>query len=212
MSAPIHRLREEWLRRVGDAMASTIEKAAGAPLPQNWRVSCGFMSQGIRSKAIGQCWSPEASKDGATEIFITPRLDDAAKVAAVLAHEMIHACLPGIGHGKPFVKAAKEIGFAAPVTKFNPTDALWAWLLPIVEAAGPYPHAEIIGAARAAGAPKKQNARMIKAECPSCGYTVRLARKWIETKGAPICPEHFRPMMTEGLIVIREEEGEDRGE
>ena len=37
-------------------------------------------------------------------------------------------------------------------------------------------------------APRKQAARMLKCECLGCGYTVRTARKWLETAGAPLCP------------------------
>ena len=29
---------------------------------------------------------------------------------------------------------------------------------------------------------------MLKCECAACGYTVRTARKWLETAGAPLCP------------------------
>lgn len=29
---------------------------------------------------------------------------------------------------------------------------------------------------------------MLKCECSTCGYTVRTARKWLETAGAPLCP------------------------
>ena len=34
-------------------------------------------------------------------------------------------------------------------------------------------------------APRKQSVRMLKCECQACGYTVRTARKWLETAGAP---------------------------
>ena|GEM_PF-3007831 len=37
-------------------------------------------------------------------------------------------------------------------------------------------------------APRKQAVRMLKCECQACGYTVRTARKWLETAGAPLCP------------------------
>jgi hypothetical protein len=29
---------------------------------------------------------------------------------------------------------------------------------------------------------------LLKCECQACGYTVRTARKWLETAGAPLCP------------------------
>lgn len=36
---------------------------------------------------------------------------------------------------------------------------------------------------------------MLKCECSTCGYTVRTARKWLETAGAPLCPvEGHGPM------------------
>jgi len=34
---------------------------------------------------------------------------------------------------------------------------------------------------------KKQTTRMIKAECPSCGYTARISQKWVDV-GLPTCP------------------------
>lgn len=37
-------------------------------------------------------------------------------------------------------------------------------------------------------APKKQATGMPKCECAACGYTVRTARKRLETTGAPLCP------------------------
>jgi hypothetical protein len=29
---------------------------------------------------------------------------------------------------------------------------------------------------------------MIKCACPSCGYTARTTRKWLDAAGAPVCP------------------------
>jgi uncharacterized Zn finger protein (UPF0148 family) len=37
---------------------------------------------------------------------------------------------------------------------------------------------------------KKQSTRMLKAQCPRCDYTVRVSRKHLSEKGAPICPIH----------------------
>ena len=42
----------------------------------------------------------------------------------------------------------------------------------------------------AVAAPKKQSSRLLKAECESCGYTVRVTRKWVDQVGAPHCPTH----------------------
>lgn len=40
-----------------------------------------------------------------------------------------------------------------------------------------------------AGPRKKQRARLLKAVCGRCGYTVRVTRKWIDV-GPPPCPAH----------------------
>lgn len=49
------------------------------------------------------------------------------------------------------------------------------------------PHARLDTAGETI-APRKQAARMLKCKCQACGYTVRTARKWLETAGAPLCP------------------------
>src|SRR5919109_3178501 len=35
--------------------------------------------------------------------------------------------------------------------------------------------------------PKKQSTRLLKAECPECGYTIRLTKRWAAL-GLPSCP------------------------
>lgn len=63
-----------------------------------------------------------------------------------------------------------------------------SWLNRIA-AAGPLPHARL-DTGDETTRPKKQAARLLKCECEceACGYTVRAARKWLETVGAPLCP------------------------
>jgi hypothetical protein len=56
---------------------------------------------------------------------------------------------------------------------------------PILEAGGPYPHAELSKTAT-----KKQGTRLLKLQCPICPYTVRITRKWLDSVGPPACPEH----------------------
>lgn len=184
--------REEWLRALAAMMVPFIEKATGKTMPK-FRVSCGFPStggvRGGKKWTRGQCWAAVASKDGHAEIFINPGVDDAYTVAAILAHELIHAVMPEAGHKKPFQVAAAKIGHQKPFTSACPTPAFDAWALHLIEQCGSYPHRELM-AVRAAGAPKKQKSRMIKAECEYCGYTARIARKWIAEVGAPHCPQH----------------------
>lgn len=47
-------------------------------------------------------------------------------------------------------------------------------------------------------APKKQTTRMLKCECPQCGYTVRTTRKWLDV-AVPVCPVHGHEMELEGV-------------
>lgn len=46
------------------------------------------------------------------------------------------------------------------------------------------------GDGRQSSGPKKQSARMMKCECTECGYLVRTAKKWLDEKGPPHCPDH----------------------
>ena len=41
---------------------------------------------------------------------------------------------------------------------------------------------------------KKQSTRLVKVLCPGCGYTLRTTRKWLDERGAPICPCNLKPM------------------
>lgn len=201
MTKQLSKLREDWLRRIAEAMAPKIEEATGQKLPP-FRIACGFPSRnplkGGKKWTRGQCWSAAASADGHAEIFLNPGIADVETLAPIIAHELIHAALPLAGHKRPFQIAAKKIGHVAPFTTSNATEDFWAWAREIVEAAGPYPHAEL-AAVRAVGAAKAQTNRHVKAVCEQCGYTIRTARKWIAEKGAPICPEHFEPMICEGV-------------
>jgi hypothetical protein len=53
----------------------------------------------------------------------------------------------------------------------------------IIDSLGPYPHAALTMSTK-----KTQGTRMLKAVCPSCGYTVRLTSKWANL-GLPSCPQ-----------------------
>lgn len=214
---PVAQTREQWLMLASAHIGVVLAEQAGLKL-ETFRVTCGWPSKGGRGKAkkvLGEAWHRTASADGTAEVFITPLEDDLRRVVAILAHELIHTCLPaGTGHGAPFVAAAKAVGFAAPFTQLNPTDALWVWADKIIAALPGYPHARIVDGV-AEGAPKKQGTRMLKVECrqeiegeagvEACGYTVRMTRKWIDEVGCPICPRCEVRMVCEGL-------GDDEGE
>jgi hypothetical protein len=46
----------------------------------------------------------------------------------------------------------------------------------------PYPHGEI----RAPTHDRKQSTRMLKLQCPACGYVIRTTRTWLDV-GVPVC-------------------------
>lgn len=100
-------------------------------------------------------------------------------------HELIHAALPGAGHGPLFKAAAKAIGHTKPFTTATPTEA-FDWVRPLLAEVGSYPHARL-NALSYEGKKPKQPTRLVKCECETCGYTVRTTLKWLQY-GAPICP------------------------
>jgi hypothetical protein len=55
---------------------------------------------------------------------------------------------------------------------------------PILADVGPLPHARL----DESSGPPKQSTRLLKCYCPECGYTVRVAAKWLDAAGPPICP------------------------
>ena len=199
--------REAWLGAATAALRPHFQ-TAGYPLPDKIRFAIGFTSTGKKGKAIGEHWHSAASDDQTHEIFIRPDQASPAEVLGILAHELVHSAVPlGSGHGKVFKAAALAVGLAGPMRSALPGPVLADKLAALAAELGPLPHAALNF--RDGGkegqpptsddAPKKQSTRMFKAECMAegCGYTVRLARKWVDLKGPPHCPEHG-PMEIEG--------------
>ena len=181
-------LRENWLHQLAAFMVPIIEAKAGIKIP-SYRIACGFPSRGgelgKKTRTRGQCWSASASTDGHAEILISPVESDRFTIASILAHELIHAGLPGAAHGPLFKKAASAIGHKAPFTTATPT-ADFEWVHALIAMTGDYPHARL-NAMSYEGAKPKQPTRLIKCECSKCGYTVRTTAKWLQY-GAPVCP------------------------
>lgn len=179
--------REDWLNRLAELMSPWFDKL-NYPLPRI-RIAIGFPSTGRRGRRIGECWDSKASEDGTFEILIRPDQADPLDVAAILAHELVHAAV-GLeaGHKGAFRTVALAIGLQGPMTATTPGPAFIEAVRPMLEEVGPLPHARLgIGASNA---PKKQPTRLLKAACPECGYTVRITRLWLEKAGAPHCPAH----------------------
>lgn len=172
--------REEWL----NALVEKLRPSYRDELPEVIKISVGFTSKGVRSNRIGECWHPEASADHVPQVFVHPKMSDGTEVAGVVVHELIHACRPEAAHGKDFRKVAVRIGLEGKMTSTTVGPELLARLAKIVDELGPYPHGALVGGLSSTG--PKQGTRMLKVECPDCGYVVRTTAKWLDM-GAPIC-------------------------
>lgn len=189
-SQPIAITREQWLNKAV-VLFKPIFKKAGFPLPEKVRVSCGWPAAARKSRGkttIGQCWSPEASGDKTTEMFISPLIDKVELVMSTTMHELVHAAVgTKCGHRHQFIACAKAIGFMKPWTQTPESPALKAVIADLLKKMPPYPHSRLTPSRSGI---KKQSTRMLKAECDTCGYTVRLSKKWLVEVGAPHCPAH----------------------
>jgi hypothetical protein len=178
--------REEWLIELVEKLRPMYEDA-GLTIPAV-RVSCSWPSKSIR-KRLGECWHSTASADGSRQIFITPILVIGQDIAAIMCHELLHACLPdNVGHKAPFKQGMKKIGLEGKATATHANHELAERLNTICIALGEYPHAALHPNDQA----KKQGTRMLKLLCLECGYTIRTTAKWLE-QGLPtcVCGEHF---------------------
>lgn len=184
--------REEWLMKGSEVILPWIKSAGGGATPK-FRVSVGWplggrakqKKGGGGSHRIGECFCCSCSKDGTHEIFISPELDQPLNVLDVLTHELIHAFV-GIKakHGAEFKVVAVKVGLTGKMTATVAGAELEGKLLELAEKLGKYPHASLgTGGDRLK---PKQTTRLIKLECPGCGYTVRTTQKWIDV-GLPTC-------------------------
>lgn len=202
MTEVLRKTRESWLEQAIDIFRPRFIEV-GLPLPDQVHVSVGF-AYGARQEngqVLGQCWARQASDDGVNHLFISPELGDTFDVLETLLHELIHAaddCTSG--HKGEFAKAATRLGLRAPMTFTPSSPEVEAELVLIAIELGEYPHGALhpvkarapvpVGAPeppKMHSGPAKQGTRMIKVACPTCGYTVRLTRRWLDM-GAPICP------------------------
>ena len=198
-----HDLRESWLRAAATELRPYFA-SVGYKLPDDIRFAIAFPSTGRKSKRLGECWHSASSADGHYEIFLRADLFEPVEVLGVLIKELVHTALPAdAGHGKLFKAAALKVGLQGPMRNAAPGVLLQNRLSEIAATLGPLPHARLniedaplVAVAPAPAAaldrPKKQRARMLKAECAGegCGYTVRVAAKWVRDIGPPQCPKH----------------------
>lgn len=183
--------RETWLNHAV-RLLRPIFAGAGAPLHDKIRIAVGFPLGGFE-KIAGQCFKQEVSRDRHNEIFISPLIDDATKALGVLTHELIHAqddCKSG--HGRAFAKRAETLGLEGKPTHAGAGSTFKQRYATLLERLGPYPHAAL-----RPSKVKRQGTRLLKCECPECGYVCRVTAKWIKEAGAPICPTDRVAMIAE---------------
>lgn len=209
----LQQLREAWLNRIADEIIKEYERN-GHKAPK-FRVSCGFPSAGRKGKAIGECWTAEASADKTHEIFIHPNQAVAVEVAAVLCHELGHAIV-GLDkkHGPVFKAAVTAMGLEGKMKATYAGEQFIKFIKPIIESVGVYPHGRLDTVVGTSSRGPKQQGRMRKAECPECGYIIRASKAALEV-GIPKCPNkdcgHYDVTMVPE-IPLEEGGGEGEGE
>lgn len=222
-SSNYHDTREAWLRAATGELRPYFAEC-GYTLPDNIRFAIAFTSSGRKGKRVGECWHSSTSGDANYEIFIRADLAEPVEVLAVLVKELVHTLLPAdAGHGKLFKAAAIKVGLQGPMRGAVPGPLLHDRLKALADTLGPLPHAALditrqSMATRpvAVDAPKKQRARMLKAECEVEGcMVVRVALSHVRKLGPPHCPEHGPmkvdlPPEDEELPEVEPEAGEMR--
>lgn len=129
--------REQWLTHIAVLLRPWFSRH-GFEIPLRVRLGVGALAPSTRT--LGVCY-PDVDRAGFRHVTISPFIDDPILVAAVLAHELIHAGLPPEeGHGPRFRAAARGVGFEGRLTEVSPGPALRAEIAAVVRRAGPYPH------------------------------------------------------------------------
>lgn len=178
--------RETWLENATEHLSRILHTAAAIEVPRV-RVAAGWPSRGgtsLKKRVLGECWKPSVAKDGISQIFLNPMMDDPIQILGTLTHELIHAWDKGEhGHRGPFVEAAKAVGLTKPWTATSVGPDLKPLLVEVAETLGEYPHSPLTPSVQRA----PQTTRMLKLTADCCGYIARTTRKWIEF-GLPSCP------------------------
>jgi predicted SprT family Zn-dependent metalloprotease len=186
-----HLTREAWLEAFVDG-SRKIFSDAGYTLPDNIKISIGFPSVSAlstRKQRLGECWSGKE-----THVFISPVLDDAIVIAGITTHELVHAAGHG-KHNKAFATCGAAVGLEGKPASMD-AGPIWHDLhTALMESLGPLPHHKID---TSKPEKKKQTTRLLKCECPDCGFTFRTTAKWIEGKDSLRCPD----AECDGMIVL----------
>jgi hypothetical protein len=183
--------RAQWLEQAVEALRTKFAEV-GYSIPERIRVSIGWPKRAGRCGRIGECWSTSASSDQHAELFISPQPTDASNILVTLAHELSHATVgTDAGHGALFKRCALKIGLQGPMRHTTALPEFTAWGQALIERIGAYPAGFLTDT-------PKQGTRMLKCECPTCGYLARVSQKWLACAGPPICPTDHLVLKTYG--------------
>jgi hypothetical protein len=198
----MHQTREDWLTAAIADLRPAFA-AQGITLPARIRVACGFPSTYTRSGTLAECWADTESADGTHEVLISPTLADPAQVLAQLVGALAHAAPGAMSHtSNAFIECAANMGLCPAGENWRMVQGaedFTTTYAQVLADLGTYPHAPIL-----TGTKKTQSTRMLKAICPTCGYTVRLSAKWAD-KGLPTCPTDGDTFALESQIIAAEE-------
>jgi hypothetical protein len=196
--------REAALRLIVNGLRPHF-KDNGHPLPDNIRGNIGFTSDGRKGKPTGEVLFPDAT-GGFFELIVRCDQDEPESIGRVVAHLLLHV-VTGPAHNMDFRDAANRLGFNLDdgLRNAKPGEKLQVRINEIVGNI-PIPHTAVdfskirvktkIADSQVADGKVRQVARMRKAECviidgeDRCGFTVRIARSWIDDVGPPHCPKH----------------------
>jgi len=93
------------------------------------------------------------------------------------------------GHSGAFKRAHTAVGLTGSAKASTVGDELKATLAAMAARLGDYPGGLKDRSGLSSAAPK-QTTRMLKVECPQCGFTFRTTLKWIDSCGADLrCPD-----------------------
>jgi hypothetical protein len=160
--------REQWLNAAVDFL-----RGLHSDIPPV-KVSCSFPGGGSKLKRIGECWPTSRSSAGINELFISPLLDDSAKVVSILTHEVAHAiddCKHG--HHAEFAAIGRRLGLVGKPTSMQlPDDVAKSYAEKIIAKVGcAFPHKTLD-----VSAVKKQTTRQLKLQCRECGVIWRMSQ------------------------------------
>jgi hypothetical protein len=180
--------REGWLLALIDIWRPYFVRL-GNPLPAKIWVS---MSD-LRPTTLGKCYPAIRSDDGNPHIYVSSLLGtagagglpDHSRIGCTVCHEGCHAALDCEGgHGREFKRLATAFGLVGKMKATIAGPMFIDMMEGIVrERLGPLPHAPL----RPRIAKKGSNTRLLRVQCPQCGYLTRTTKMWLDV-AVPACP------------------------